>query len=47
MISTNLIQAKVRFHAAVLPQEGQVQEGRVLLEEEEGREDHQGRPYEA
>ena len=40
-------QAQVRVDAAVLAQEGAVQTGRVLLEEEEGREDHQGGPHEA
>ena len=40
-------QAKVRLHAAVLPQEGSLPARRILLEEEEGREDHQGGPHEA
>ncbi len=41
------VQAKVRFYAAVLAEEGAVQAGRLLLEEEEGREDDPRGPHEA
>ena len=40
-------QAKERLYASVLAQEGPLPQGRLLLEEEEGREDHQGGPHEA
>lgn len=42
-----LLQAKKRLDAAVQPEESPLQEGRLLLEETQGWEDHAGRPHEA
>lgn len=42
-----MLQAEERVHAAVQPQEGAIPEGRLLLEEEEGRQDHPGGSHEA
>ena len=42
-----LMQAEVWFDAAVLAEEGALPPGRLLLEEEEGRQDHAGGPHEA
>ena len=42
-----VFQAEVGLYAAVLEEEGAVQKGRLLLEEEEGRQDDKGGPHEA
>ncbi len=44
---TSVFQAQERLDAVVLPQEGPLPPRRLLLEEEEGREDHARRPHEA
>ncbi len=41
------MQAQVRLDAALLEEEGALQEGRLLLEETQGRQDHAGGPHEA
>ena len=47
MIRISTLQAEEREHAAVLAEEGSVPSRRLLLEEAQGRQDHQGGPHEA
>lgn len=42
-----MFQTEEWVHAAVQQEEGPLQAGRVLLEEKEGRQDHEGGPHEA
>ena len=46
-LSLFFFQAEEWLNASVLAQEGPLPQGRLLLEEEEGREDHEGGSHEA